>query len=314
MTAATLEPDRDLGPRDGAVFVFGGPVSNLEATRAALAAAERHGIPPARTICTGDVVAYCADPQATVDAIRAAGVHTVMGNCEESLGERADDCGCNFAAGSACDALSGAWYAHADRHLTDAARTWMRDLPRVLRFRVGEVRFAAVHGSPTQINGWVFASTDADAKRAHLRALGVDALVAGHAGVPFADEPGEGLWVNAGSVGMPANDGTPRGWYALLVPEGAGVRVELHALSYDHAGAAARMRAERLPDAYARALETGRWPSEDVLPAAERAQAGAALPETRMLRWAPASAAARAGRKQGRPRQRDDAEETGWRC
>ncbi|SDG08108.1 Calcineurin-like phosphoesterase superfamily domain-containing protein [Limimonas halophila] len=293
MTGATLEPDRDLGPRDGAVFVFGGPVSNLEATRAALAAAEQHGIPPERTVCTGDVVAYCADPQATVDAIREAGVHTVMGNCEESLGERADDCGCNFAAGSACDALSGAWYAHANRHLTDDARAWMRDLPRVLRFRVGRVRVAAVHGSPAQINGWVFASTDAAEKHAALRALGVDAIVAGHAGIPFVHDLGDGLWVNAGSVGMPANDGTPRGWSALLIPDGDGVRVELHALSYDHAGAAARMRAERLPEAYASALETGRWPSEDVLPAAERAQAGVALPATRTLRWAPIAAAAR---------------------
>lgn len=292
MTGATLEPDRDLGPRDGAVFVFGGPVSNLEATRAALAAAEQHGIPPERTICTGDVVAYCADPRATVDAVRTAGCHVVMGNCEESLGEGADDCGCNFAAGSACDALSGAWYAHADRHLTAAARAWMRGLPRVLRFRVGDVRVAAVHGSPARINDWVFAATDPVAKRAHLRALGVDAVVGGHAGIPFADDLGDGLWVNAGSVGMPANDGTPRGWYALLTPEGPGVRVTLHALSYDHAGAAARMRAEGLPEAYARCLETGRWPSEDVLPVSERARAGAALPDGRTLTWSARAATA----------------------
>jgi len=293
MTDTVLAPEHDLGPLDGPVAVFGGPVSNLQATRAALAAAEAHGVPPARTICTGDVVAYCADPQATADAVRGAGVHTVMGNCEESLGERADDCGCNFAAGSACDALSGAWYAHADRHLTGDARAWMRGLPRVLRFRLGGARWAAVHGSPTRINEWVFASTDPASKRTWLRALGVDAILGGHAGIPFAHDLGDGLWVNAGSVGMPANDGTRRGWYALLTPGKAGVRVELNALSYDHPGAAARLRGEGLPEAYARALETGRWPSADVLPAAEREQAGVALPDTQTLRWALAAEAAR---------------------
>jgi hypothetical protein len=52
---------------DGPVLFFGGPYSNLEATRAVLAEAERRRIPPERVVCTGDVVAYAADAQATVD-------------------------------------------------------------------------------------------------------------------------------------------------------------------------------------------------------------------------------------------------------
>jgi len=50
----------------GPVMVLGGPYSNLEATRAALAEAARLKIPRERIICTGDVVAYGADPAATV--------------------------------------------------------------------------------------------------------------------------------------------------------------------------------------------------------------------------------------------------------
>ena len=75
---------------DGPVLVFGGPYSNLEATLAVLDAARRRGIPPARIICTGDIVAYCADATATVDAVRAAGIHAIMGNCEESLAAGAE--------------------------------------------------------------------------------------------------------------------------------------------------------------------------------------------------------------------------------
>ncbi|WP_249674871.1 metallophosphoesterase [Acidocella sp. C78] len=71
---------------EGPVLVFGGCYSNLQATRALLDAARAHGIPPERMICTGDVVAYGADPQACADLIRGHGIATVMGNCEEQLG------------------------------------------------------------------------------------------------------------------------------------------------------------------------------------------------------------------------------------
>ena len=67
-------------------------------------------------------------------------------------------------------------------------------------------------------------------------------------------------------LGLPANDGTPRVWYSLLTPQAAGITVELRALSYDHAGAAAAIRAADLPQAYADALESGFWPNDDIMP------------------------------------------------
>ena len=104
----------ELGELTGKVLLFGGPYSNLEATEALIRAARDHGIAPENVICTGDVVAYCADPLATVEAIRDWGCHVVMGNCEESLGEASADCGCGFEKGSACDLLAVKWYAHAN--------------------------------------------------------------------------------------------------------------------------------------------------------------------------------------------------------
>ena len=104
---------QDLGDIDRPLLLFGGPYGNLEATRALLAEGERLGFPPKRTICTGDVVAYCADGAATTALVRASGIHVVMGNCEESLGAAAETCGCGFDAGSQCDALAARWYRHA---------------------------------------------------------------------------------------------------------------------------------------------------------------------------------------------------------
>src|SRR5690242_20065423 len=111
-------------PMHGPMLVFGGPYSNLEATRALIDEARRRDIPAERIVCTGDVVAYGADAEATVAQVREAGIHVVMGNCEESLGSGAEDCGCGFAEGSACDLLSAAWFAHADKTLGAEARAW----------------------------------------------------------------------------------------------------------------------------------------------------------------------------------------------
>lgn len=70
------------------------------------AVAEQLAIPPQQVICTGDLVAYCAHPQETVELIRDWGIHIVRGNCEESLASGALDCGCGFEEGSVCSTLS----------------------------------------------------------------------------------------------------------------------------------------------------------------------------------------------------------------
>lgn len=256
-------------------LVFGGPYSNLQATEAVLAEAARRGIPPARVLCTGDVVAYGADARATAELVMASGIRVVMGTCEEQLGADAGNCGCGFAPGTACDALSGAWYAHARRQVTPAQRAWMAALPRRLVLTLPDGRrLAAIHGGAHAINRFLFPSAPDPVLAEEIAAAGCDGVLAGHSGIPFVRRLGRGLWLNAGAVGMPAHDGTPRGWFAVLTPEAGRLRVELRPLAYPHAVAAAAMRAAGLPDGYAAALSSGIWPSEDVLPRAERALRG----------------------------------------
>jgi len=281
---------------DGPVLVFGGPYSNLEATRAVLAEAARRGIPPERVLCTGDVVAYGADAAATVELVRRAGIRVVMGNCEEQLAAGAADCGCGFAEGSACDRLSAAWYAHAAATLDEEARAWMAGLPRRIDLALGAVRLAAVHGAPDAINRFVFASTMAAQKRDAILAAGCDGVIGGHCGLPFSQVIDGRLWHNAGAVGLPANDGTRSIWYSVLTPSADGIRVEHAALEYDWRAAAAKMRAAGLPEDYAAALGSGVWPSCDVLPAAEIRQQGLKL-EPGELVWRPRAAPVRRGRK-----------------
>src|SRR5215831_7577402 len=86
----------------GPVAVFGGPYSNLEATRAFLDEVSRLAIPASNVVCTGDIIAYGADASATLAQVRASGCHVVMGNVEENLAAGAADCGCGFDEGSTC--------------------------------------------------------------------------------------------------------------------------------------------------------------------------------------------------------------------
>jgi len=290
-------PEPSVIPADGPLLVFGGPYSNLQATQAVLAEAARRGIPARHVICTGDVVAYGADAAACCDLVMDSGIHVLMGNCEENLAAGEQDCGCGFEEGTACDLLSRAWYAHADRQVTAAQRAWMGRRPRRMEVALPDGRrLAVLHGGAAEISRFLFASSPPDMLAAEVAATGCDGVIAGHCGLPFARELGAALWVNAGAIGMPANDGTPHGWFAVLTPGAASLRVDLRPLAYDHAGAAEAMRAARLPEGYAAALANGLWPSCDVLPPEERACRGTPLAPA-SLDW-PASVSA--GRLEGR--------------
>ena len=268
----------DLGRLTGPLLVFGGPYSNRQATEALRAEAERVGIPPERCICTGDVVAYCADPVGTTDLIRDWGCPVVMGNCEESLAEGAEDCGCGFLSGSTCDLLSRQWFEYASACLRPDQREWMATLPRLIRFEVEGSAVAVLHGAVDQINRFIFASTPEVEKCRQADLAEAEVVLAGHCGLPFTQRLHDGrIWHNAGVIGMPANDGDTTVWYSLVVPQGGSLRFEHRRLGYDYSAAAAAMRKAGLAEDYARALETGLWSSLDVLPAHERAATGRAM-------------------------------------
>ena len=262
---------------DGPLMVFGGPYSNLEATQAVLDEAARLSISTNRIICTGDVVAYGADAAATVDLVRDRVGHVVMGNCEESLAAGSDDCGCGFPTGSSCERLSAAWFAHASRELNTGARAWMANLPRRINLEIGGCRLAVIHGGVDVINRFIFSSTATAIKFREVKKIGVDGIIGGHCGLPFTQAINGHLWHNAGAIGMPSNDGTPRVWFSLLSVEADRIVIEHRPLDYDYGTAAAKIRNARLPEEYAASLETGLWPTCDVLPLKEIHERGVAL-------------------------------------
>ena len=258
---------------DPPALVFGGPYSNLRALEALRRRAGELGIPASHCICTGDVVAYCAEPEETTAAIRDWGCHVIAGNCEEQLAAAAEDCACGFEAGSECDRLAKGWYPFANARLSPESRAWMATLPTTLTCTIGAWRLRIVHGGVDAINRFIFASQ----RQVLAEELGrshADVAVAGHCGLPFVEKVGAGTWFNPGVIGMPANDGTPEVWYGFIGLEGGDLLLSIRRLGYDHCGAAAAMRRAGHADGYARTLVTGLWPSLDVLPTAERTATG----------------------------------------
>ncbi|SFG43851.1 metallophosphoesterase family protein [Sulfitobacter dubius] len=257
----------DLQVLDGPLLLFGGPYSNLQAVEALADFAAARGIGGDQMICTGDMVAYCGAPSGSVAAIRALGSAVVAGNCELQLASGAEDCGCGFAPGSSCDMLSGAWYAHAAQALAAEAKTWMGSLPDVAVFQHHGQRYGVIHGGVRDVARFIWSESAEAVFEEEWQALEevvgpVDHIIAGHSGLPFIHETPRGRWINAGVIGMPPHDGAQQTRVAVL----DGGEVTFHRLSYDVAGAVADMAKAGLPRAYADALQSGYWPSEDVLP------------------------------------------------
>jgi predicted phosphodiesterase len=271
------------------LLVFGGCYNNLAATQAMQAVARELGIEPQQVICTGDLIAYCAEPIEVIDLIQSWGIHVLMGNCEESLGFEQLDCGCGFEPTSACSTLSIAWYRYASQRITAEHRAWMKSLPRLIEFQFQSSRFSLVHGSVTSINQFIFPSTEVKIKLAQINQGDTDVVIGGHSGIPFGqsfvdDASKSKVWLNSGVIGMPANDGTADGWYMLIEAANSrgnstghsGYRVSWHRLTYDAITSQETTQKAGMVE-YANSLTTGLWPSMDILPMKEQGEQGQPL-------------------------------------
>lgn len=264
---------KDLGPLCGDVLLFGGPYSNLQATTAMLDWADAKGIECTNRLCTGDMVAYCADPVAVLQMMQNRGGPVIAGNCEKQLADNAPDCGCGFDDGTTCSVLAKDWYAFAKQTVSQKDRGYMQGLPDWLVFRHSGKRYAVIHGGASTISRFLWSTSPAADLASEIYNLeqeigAVDGVICGHSGLAFDRRIGHAHWINAGVIGMPPNDATRHSEFAVLSETG----LTFHRLAFDNQTAAAAMRRVGLTQGYDQALLTGRWPSEDVLPQELRRQ------------------------------------------
>lgn len=257
------------------LLLFGGCYSNLQATIQLKTLAEQLGFKPEQVICTGDVVGYCAQPEETVQFIKNWGIRCISGNVETQLVNDAEDCGCNFEEDSRCSIFSRSWFPYAQKQVSKNSLEWMKNLADQLHDPFGSKRLAVIHGGIPNQSEFIFASTPEKRKLELFEELDADIIVGGHCGLPFVQSIEDKLWINTGVIGMPANDGTTRTWFAILKKES--FLVELNAFHYDHAASAKMMLEQGLPKEYAHTLTTGIWDNCEILPPEETQQQGVAI-------------------------------------
>ena len=260
------------------MIVFGGIYGNAHALKSLIEVESE--VPASSMICAGDMAAYCADGSKVCELMRGAysKATIIRGNCERTLSTDDEDCGCGYEPGSACDRLSVSWYAHARSEISMEDKRWMGGLPERVKVEFGGRELLVVHADIDSDNRFIFSSTSLESKQESIKSMGADGIIAGHSGIPFTDEiEGGKIWHNSGALGMPANDGTSRVWYSRWKSKEEGIYIEHCSLEYDVLGAQESMIRAGLPSEYREALETGIWPSDDILPEEERSRQGEPL-------------------------------------
>ena len=260
----------DIGQLTGKVLLFGGVYSNLPALEALIDVAESEGIPPENCICTGDIIGYCAQPEETIQTFKNWKAKSIVGNVEIQLRDDEDDCGCDFREGSRCDNFSQLWYPYAKSKLSKDSLNYLETLPDHIKFTLGNKTVSVVHGSYFNVSEFIFKSTDWSIKAKNFEATQSDIIIAGHCGLPFLDQQDGKLWVNPGVIGMPANDGNPNVWYAILDDSEQSTSVNFRKLDYDYKRTNQLMLNGLLPESYAKTIVTGLWDNMEILPEPEK--------------------------------------------
>jgi diadenosine tetraphosphatase ApaH/serine/threonine PP2A family protein phosphatase len=254
------------------IAVLGGVYSNHLALRAVLEDATRRGA--RRFYCLGDLGGFGPHPDLVFPLLAGHGVEVVQGNYDESVGNRLGDCGCGYTD-PRDNHYARISYAYTLAKTSDRYKDWMRELPQSILTDFGGKSLRMVHGSPRQINEFLWESTS---PTPFLEKLLIDhpcdVLLCAHTGLHWQRRlPSGRLVVNVGAIGRPANDGRSDVWYVLLTAQGGEVRAEHVPVTYDHGALAAEMRAEKLPEEFVETILTGWWTTcLEILPAKERAR------------------------------------------
>ncbi|CAA0244962.1 metallophosphoesterase family protein [Tenacibaculum maritimum] len=268
----------NLGKLHGKILLFGGAYSNFQALTALKAIAEQLQIPPTNCIATGDIVGYCAQPEETVQLLKKWNAKSILGNVEIQLIDDAEDCGCDFTEGSRCDGFSKLWYPFAKTKLTNNSLHYLKTLPHHITFQIGTRKATVVHGSFFNTSEFIFKSTDWSKKSLNFSETNADIIIAGHCGLPFYEQQKKWHWINPGVIGMPANDGSPNVWYAIIEDTENALKVSYKKLEYDFNLASKLMQTHGLPKEYAQTLVTGIWDNTEILPSKESALQGKRIP------------------------------------
>ena len=254
------------------IALLGGVYSNYLALNAALDDIDARGIE--HVFCLGDLGAFGPHPDKTVDILRENRVVTLQGNYDNSIAFGLDDCQCGYTD-PRDNYYAKLSYDYTLNNTSEHHRRWMRTLPQQLRIKLAGKDVLLCHGSPRQLNEFMWESTTPTHFLEKMCVdFAADVIACTHTGLHWHRAlPSGRHFINAGVLGRPANDGTTNVWYTVLSHDDDGVDVEFVPVYYDYAKLAAEMESEGLPHEFVRTICEGWWTTcLEVLPAKERAR------------------------------------------
>jgi putative phosphoesterase len=216
-----------------------GVISDIHANRVALEAVLDDMPDVDEFVCAGDVVGYNPHPADCVAAVREGEIPTVMGNHDRMLAA-----GRNFRGNH----MARAGIEYARRELEDGAIDWLADLPEELTLFEGRVKM--VHGHPDDPDRYTYPEEFSPGMLGEE-----DVVVMGHTHVQHAEQYGEGIVLNPGSVGQP-RDSDPRAAYAVVDLDA--FTVDEYRVAYDVEAVQDDIEAAGLPRRTGSRLERGR--------------------------------------------------------
>ena len=251
---------------------FGGLYSNYLALEAAIADASRRDVQ--QLFCLGDMGAFGPHPDRIVSLLRDEGVACVQGNYDDSIGNELADCQCGYTD-PRDNHYARLSYDYTLSRTSEDHRRWMARFPYSLRFRVGQERVFAFHGSPRRMNEFLWeTTTPTHFLDGMARDHDAEVLLGTHTGIHWSRRLGsDRSYINVGALGRPANNGRNNVWYVMLEAGSTGLEHEFIPLAYDYDALAREMEQESLPTEFIETIRTGWWTTcLEVLPGKERAQ------------------------------------------
>ncbi len=249
--------------------LFGGVYSNHASLEAVLADIGRRGADA--TWCLGDLGGFGPHPDRAAATLRASRVPMLRGNYDDSIGHGRTDCACGYTD-PRDNLFAQLSYDYTLARTSREHREWLRELPEQHRLELAGRRVLLCHGSPRQVNEFLWESNCSDAFLEWLcDQHQADLIACAHTGIHWHRALPSGRHVvNVGAIGRPANDGRSEVWYAALELNGA-VRVEFLPVAYDFESLASEMEGEALPPEFVETIRTGWWTTcLENLPAKER--------------------------------------------
>lgn len=202
--------------------------------------------------CGGDLVGYGAYPNEVIKLIRKYRIPTILGNYDEAVGFGKSDCGCAYTDPQMKEwgRISLEW---TKKQVDLENRAFLRSLLGRIQFTACGKKVLIVHGSPRQINEYLYAERSEDSVLRLFDEEKVDIIICGHTHLPYTRIMGSKCLINAGSVGKP-KDGDKRAAYTVIKLTESSLETEVIRVEYDVERMAQAIEVSGLPKEFAMAL------------------------------------------------------------